>query len=430
MMGVMTDAERSSVGHGLSLLRERDLGRLFWARMVSAYGSAMAPVAMAFGVLELTGSASAMGVVIACQAGAAALFQILGGALADRGSRKRMMVAADVLAFVTQGVIAALMITGRAGVPELAALMAVTGVAFALHYPAAMGLVPLVVDADKLQPANALLSLARSGAIALGAASGGVLVATVGAGWAMAVDAATFGLSAVLVASLRPRPQMRLPPSSVLRDLRGGWREFTSHRWLWTVVIQFSVLMAASQASFAVVGPVVADRLLGGATDWGWIAGAYGGGLLFGGILALRLHVDRPILVGTLVTFAAALPALLLAGPAPVWAIALGAFAAGIGWELFIVLWYTTLQTHVAPEALSRVIAYDTLGSIVLVPLAQAAAGPLVEALGTRDTLFVAVALIVLPTLAVLGVPEVRTLRTRSPAGLGPDTGPVAEERS
>jgi hypothetical protein len=244
-----------------------------------------------------------------------------------------------------------------------------------------------------------------------------VLVATVGAGWAMAVDAATFGVSAALVASLHPRPQTRSAPSSVLLDLRNGWREFTSHRWLWTVVIQFSVLMAASQASFAVVGPVVAERLLGGPTDWGWIAGAYGGGLVCGGVVALRLHVGRPILVGTLVTLGAALPALLLVGPSPVWAIAIGAFVAGVGWELFIVLWYTTLQTHVAPEALSRVIAYDTFGSIVLVPLAEAAAGPLVETLGTSDTLWIAVALIVLPTLAVLGVPEVRTLRARPFAG-------------
>ena len=401
-------------GRGLGLLRERDLGRLFAARLVSAFGSAMAPIAMAFGVLELTGSATAMGAVIASQTGAAALFQLLGGALADRGSRQRVMVIADLLALTSQAAIAVLLISGEPTVAELAALMAVTGVAFALHYPAAMGLVPLVVDAEKLQSANGLLSLARSGAIGMGAASAGVLVATVGAGWAMAIDAATFGVSAALVATLRLRPQMRSARTSVLRDLRAGWREFTSHRWLWTVVLQFSVLLAAYQASFAVVGPLVAKRLLGGPTDWGWIAGAYGVGLLCGGAAALRLRVDRPVLVGTLMTLLLALPPLLLAGPAPVWAIAAGALVAGVGFELFLVLWYTTLQTHVAPEALSRVIAYDTLGSIVLVPLAEAAAGPAADAVGTSTTLWIAVALIVLPTLAVLGVPEVRTLRSRT----------------
>ena len=400
-------------GDGLDLLRERDLGRLFVARFVAAFGSAMAPVAMAFGVLELTGSATAMGIVIASQSAASALLQLVGGALADRISRQRMMVTADALGMVSQGLIAFLLITGQANVPVLAALMAVTGVAFALHYPAAMGLVPLVVDGEKLQPANALLSLARTGAFGLGAASGGVLVATVGAGWAMAINSITFGVAALLVSTLRPRAQLRSEPTSMLRDLRDGWREFTSHRWLWTVVLQFTVMFAAWMASFSVVGPIVAKRMLGGATDWGWIAGAYGVGLLCGGIAALRVRVDRPILVGTLLMFLMALPPMLLAGPAPVWLIALSALAAGMGFELFMVLWYTAEQTHVAPETLSRVIAYDTLGSIVLVPLAEAAAGPATDILGTSQTLWILVALIILPTVAVLGVPEVRNLRSQ-----------------
>ena len=392
---------------GLALLRDRDLGRLFVARFVAAFGSAMAPVAMAFGVLELTGSATAMGIVIASQSAASALLQLVGGALADRISRQRMMVTADALGMTSQGLIAFLLITGQANVPVLAALMAVTGVAFALHYPAAMALVPLVVEAEKLQPANALLSLARTAAFGLGAASGGVLVATVGAGWAMAVNSVTLGVAALLVSTLRPREQLRSERTSMLHDLRDGWREFTSHRWLWTVVLQFTVMFAAWMASFSVVGPV------GGATDWGWIAGAYGVGLLCGGIAALRVRVDRPILVGTLLMFLMALPPMLLAGPAPVWLIALSALVAGTGFELFTVLWYTAAQTHAAPETLSRVIAYDTLGSIVLVPLAEAAAGPATDILGTSQTLWILVALIILPTVAVLGVPEVRNLRSQ-----------------
>ena len=139
---------------------------------------------------------------------------------------------------------------------------------------------------------------------------------------------------------------------------------------------------------------------------------------------ALRLRVERPILVGTLLMFVMAVPPLLLAGPAPVWAIAASALAAGIGFELFVVLWYTTLQMRVAPEALSRVIAYDTLGSIALVPLAEVAAGPAADALGTSLTLWIVVALIVLPTLAVLCVPEVRTLRSQpEPSGKNEDEG-------
>jgi len=412
-MRAVTAESEKSIAAGLNLLRERDLGRLFVARLIAAFGGAMGPVAMAFGVLELTGSATAMGIVIASQSAASALLQLVGGALADRISRQRMMVTADVLGMTSQGLIAFLLITGQANVPLLAALMAVTGVAFALHYPAAMGLVPLIVDGEKLQPANALLSLARTGAFGLGAASGGVLVATIGAGWAMAINSACLGIAALLVSTLRTRAQLRSERSSMLRDLRDGWREFTSHRWIWTVVLQFTVMFAAWQASFAIVGPIVAKRLLGGATDWGWIAGAFGAGLLCGGLAAMRARVDRPILVGVLLLFPLALPPMLLAGPAPVWLIALSALLAGAGFEFYMVLWYTAEQVHVAPETLSRVIAYDTLGSIVLVPLAEAAAGPATDILGTSQTLWILVALIILPTIAVLFVPEVRNLRSQ-----------------
>ncbi len=398
------------------MLRERDFAHLFWARLVSAFGTAMAPVAMAFAILDLTGSATSVGIVLASETGAVLLFQLLGGTLADRGSRKRMMVLADAMATTSQGTIALLLVTGQAEIPVLAGLMAVTGVSFALHGPASVGLVPQVVERQRLQPANALLSLAQSAAFGLGAASAGVLVATVGAGWALAIDAASFAVSAVIVAGVRPRPQLRRESVGLLRDLRDGWREFTSHRWLWTIVLQFSLVVAAWQGSFAVVGPTVAKRMLGGPTDWGWIAGMFGAGLVAGGLLAMRIEVRRPMLVATCCVFAHAVPLLLLAGPSPVWMIAAGAFVAGVGGQIFGVLWFTTLHTRVAPEALSRMSAYDILGSIALAPLGEAAAGPVLESIGTTYTLWIAAAMIIVPTAAVLAVPEVRQLRSQPPS--------------
>jgi MFS family permease len=408
------DGEPAAQGirEGLQLLRAPSFARLFGSRLISAFGSAMAPVAMAFAVLDLTGSAASMGLVIASQTGAQVAFQLFGGALADRGSRQRMLVLADLLSMSTQAAMAVLLFTGSAEVQTLCLLMAVNGVAQALHWPASVGLVPQVVEADRLQQANGLLSLAQSGAIGMGAASAGVLVATLGAAWAIAIDGATFAVSAALVAGMRARAQQRSRQSSLFQDLRDGWTEFTSHRWLWAIVLQFSVMLAAWQGSFAVVGPTVAKRLLGGPADWGWIAGAFGAGLLVGGMLALRVRVERPMLVATLCIFPNAIPVLLLSLPAPVPVIAAGAFLAGVGGQIFGVLWYTALHTHVAPEALSRVSAYDILGSIALVPLGEAAAGPLLEAIGTGPTLWAAACLIVLPTALVLLVPEVRSLRT------------------
>ena len=395
---------------GLAGLRDPFFARLFGARFVSAFGSAMAPVAMAFGVLDLTGSPRMVGLVIASLSASQIAVQLFAGALADRWSRKRLIVAADILAASSQALMAWLLLRGDAEVWQLCALMAVNGVAFALHWPASIGLVPLVVERQKLQPANALLSLAQSGAYGLGGATAGVLVAVAGAGYAIAVDAATFCASAVLVAGIRPRPQERAAPSSMLRELREGWREFTSHRWLWVIVVQFSLVVAAWNGGFMVVGPVVADGSLGGASDWGWVAGALGAGLVTGGILGIRLRVRRPMLVASICVFSFALPLALLTGPAPVGWIAAGAFVAGVGGEIFGVLWNTALHTKVAPEALSRVSAYDIMGSIALAPVGEALAGPLVEAFGAPSTLWWGVGFIVLPTMAVLCVREVRTL--------------------
>jgi MFS family permease len=402
---------RAAVGQ----LRDGNFARLFSARFVSTFGSAMAPIAMAFAVLDLTGSPRLVGYVIASQSVAQIAVQLFGGALADRWSRRRLIVFADLLAASSQATMAFLLLSGTAEVWQLSVLMALNGVGFALHWPAAVGLVPQVVEREKLQPANALLSLAQSGAFGLGGACAGVLVALVGAGVAIAVDAATFGVSAVLMVGMRPRPQVRARGSSLLAELRDGWREFVSHRWLWVIVAQFSLVVAAWNGGFMVVGPVVAARTLGGPVAWGWVAGAFGAGLLTGGVLGMWLPVRHPMLVASVCVFTFALPLVLLTGPAPVPAIAAGAFVAGVGGELFGVLWNTALHTHVAPEALSRVSAYDILGSIALAPVGEAIAGPLVEGIGSRATLWLAAACITVPTVAVLFVRDVRALRSSRP---------------
>jgi predicted MFS family arabinose efflux permease len=396
----------------LAPLRDPSFARLFAARLVSAFGTAMTPVALPFAVLEdLGGSPREVGVVVAAGAGAQILMQLFGGALADRGSRKRQMVGADVLAALAQAALAALLLAGAASLPALIALQAVIGVSFGLHFPAAVGLVPLVVAREKLQPANALLSIAHSTALGLGAATGGLLAARFGAGVALGVDAATFAASALLVSGVRTQPQARFAPTSLFAELRAGWREFTAHRWLWTIVLQFTVMTTGWFGTFAVVGPIVAQRSLGGAGAWGTIAGAFGLGLVTGGLVMLRAAFERPMLVATLSCFGGALLPLLLLGPSPLPWIAAGAFVAGFGFEVFSVLWNTALHTRVAPEALSRVSAYDAVGSIALVPLGEVLAGFGVEAIGAPDTLLWAAAAIVVPTALVLLVPEVRHLR-------------------
>lgn len=397
---------------GLSLLRERDFARLFAARLVSAFGSAMTPIALPFAVLEnLGGGASDVGLVLAAGSAAQVAMQLLAGALADRGSRRRQMVGADLLAATSQGTLAMLLLSGLGTIPMAVVLNGVCGVAFALHFPAAVGLVPLVVPRERLQAANALLSIAQATALALGAATGGVVAATAGAGVALAVDAGTFLVSALLVGAIGTRAQPRSVSASLLRDLADGFREFTAHTWLWAIVLQFTVMLMGWFGAWAVVGPVVAKASLGGAATWGWIAAAQGLGLITGGAIALRAHVSRPMLVATLCCLPGALIPLLLIEPSPVLALAGAAFASGIGFEMFGVLWNTALHTRIAPEALSRVSSYDVLGSIALVPLGQALAGWGIDRIGTSTTLIWCFAAIVLPTLAVLCVRDVREMR-------------------
>jgi len=400
-----------SVRDGLSLLREPRFARLFAARLVSAFGTAMAPIALPFAVLEdLGGDASDVGVVIALGSAAQVAMQLFAGALADRGSRRRQMVRADLLAASAQAAIAALLWTGRATVPSVAALHALAGVALALHFPAAVGLVPLAVARERIQLANAWLAIAQATAFGLGAAAGGLVVATAGAGAALALDAATFATSAALVAGIRSASQPRAEAASLLRDLRDGWREFTAHTWLWAIVLQFTVMLMAWFGAWAVLGPIVAKQSLGGAASWGWIASAQGLGLVFGGAVGLRVRFARPMRAATLACLPSALVPLLLVPPAPVAWIAAAACAAGVGFEIFSVQWNTALHTRVDPAALSRVSSYDVLGSIALVPVGEVLAGWGAEAIGAPATLAAACAGIVLPTLAVLCVREVWSL--------------------
>jgi MFS family permease len=395
----------------LDQLRDANFARLFSARFVSAFGTAMAPIAMAFGVLEQTGSPKLVGWVIASQTAAQVAMQLFGGAIGDRFSRRRVMIVGDLIAAASQASMALLLLTRDAPVPLLMVLMAANGVAFALHFPAAVGIVPQVVERERLQPANALLSLAQSTAFGLGGATAGVIVAVASAGWAIALDSLTFIASALLIHGLRLRPQVRAASTHLLAELLEGWREFIAHRWLWAIVAQFSLVMAAWNGGLLVIGPVVAERSMGGAAAWGWVTGSLGLGLVTGGVIGMRVAVRHPMRVGTLCVLTFALPLALLVEPSPVYAVAMGAYVAGIGAELFSVLWNTTLHMHVAPEALSRVSAYDVLGSIALAPLGVAFAGPLVEGLGMHSTLGIGIGLIVVPTLIVLCVPEVWSLR-------------------
>jgi predicted MFS family arabinose efflux permease len=392
----------------------RDFRLLFLGRTTSFVGNAFANVALAFAVLELTGSKADLGYVLAARALPQVLFLLAGGIWADRLPRHRVMVTSNLLSGLSQATVAALLLSGHARIWELGALAAVNGMSSAFFFPASTGIVPQTVPRPLLQSANALLRLGLNGSFIGGAALGGVIVAATSPGVGIACDAGSFFLAALFLALIRLPASLRMESSTFLADLGEGWREFSSRPWLWAIVAQFGFVNAAEQACTFVLGPAIAKAHLGGAAAWGLVLTAQSIGLVAGGLLLLRLRPRRLLLTATL-GFLLTIPFLLaLSAPAALVVVVAAAAVGGIGTEIFGVLWETTLQQEISQETLSRVSAYDALGSFVLIPLGVAAAGPVAQAIGTRETILGAAALSLTVTLAVLLVRDVRTIERRA----------------
>ncbi|MFB7779599.1 MFS transporter [Streptomyces bauhiniae] len=399
------------------LWRDRRFVLLLGARVISVLGNGFARVALGFAVLALPGaSAGRLSLVLACQALPQLAFILVGGVIADRMSRSRLMMLADVMGAGAYGALAALVLTGHAPLPAMCLLAVAAGTANSLFAPAMEGLVPLLVPAGGLQQANGLLRVGTNISLLLGLGLSGVTVALVGAGWALALNAASFAVSAVLTGRLKVagRPRAR---ASGWTELRQGWREFSSRQWLWVVVAQYAVVIAALNAEVGVLGPLTVEHQ-GGARSWSVIVGAQALGTIAGAGLAARVRVQRPIFIAVLSTFPAAVPMLLLSLGAPLWLTAAAMFGAGVANDVFGVLWSTTLQREIPEHVLSRVTSYDWFGSLALAPLGLLVAGPIASTAGTSWTLTGCATLVVLATTAALLAPQVRGLRTPAEAGV------------
>lgn len=338
---------------------------------------------------------------------------LVGGIWADRLPRYRVMVASNLVNGTVQAVTAALLLSGHAEVWQLIVLSAIAGTSFAFFFPASTGIVPQTVPAGSLQSANALLRLGVNATRIGGAALAGLVVGVTSPGTGIAVDAVSFFLAAALVGAMRLPPTLRLEGRNFIAELAEGWREFVSRTWLWTIVLQFGFVNAVVSGTELVLGPVIAKQHLGGATAWGLILTATSIGLILGGMLLLRFKPRRILLVATL-GYLLSIPILLgLAVPLPLIALMALALLAGVGNEIFGVLWDTAIQQEIPEDKLSRVSSYDALGSFALIPLGLAAAGPIADALGTKETLLLAAAISLIATLAVLFVKDVRTLPRR-----------------
>jgi MFS family permease len=390
----------------------RNYSLLTAAAFVTNLGSHGALIAAAFAVLDAGGDGGDVGLVAAARTLPLVVFLLIGGAVADRLPRHRVMVAANALNCLSQAAFAVLVLAGEPRLWQMMLLTALGGTGQAFFSPAAEGMLLSSVEGEQAGRAFAVFRMAMQGAALGGAALGGAMVAAIGPGWVLAADAAAFAVAGSLrsfldVGHIPPRA----PGGGMLADLRDGWREFTGRPWLWGIVAQFSIANAVVAAAEAVYGPLVARDHLGGAGPWGLAMGTCGAGMVAGALLMTRWKPRRLLLAGTLCVFPLALPSAALAVPVPVGVLCAVMFVTGVTVEVFGVSWMTALHQEIPEEKLSRVSAYDWFGSVALVPLATAAAGPAEAAFGRSQALWGCAALVVVVTAAVLCVPDVRNLR-------------------
>jgi MFS family permease len=405
---------------GMRVLRFRDVRFVFGASLVSQLGDGVVGVALAFAVLDLTGSPTDLGLVLAVRTVAQVVALLIGGVVADRVSRRAVMMAADLVRFFGQAAIGVMLATHDATLLGVVLSQVVLGAASGFFNPAASGLLPAVAG-EYLQEANALQGVAMAAAGIIGPAIGGILVVGIGSSWGLVADSLSYAGSALLLARLSPEGVAAATSgggssSSFLRDLRGGLREVTSRTWVWAIIIGFGVSNSLS-GTWEVFGPLVSRRSYGGAGAFALLTAMWSVGAVLGGLVLLRWKPRHPLRAGVLICMPMTASSVLAAVGAPLVVVVPFAIIAGLAPIMFNTLYWTTLQTRVPPEAISRVISYDYAGSFALQPIGYALAGPLVVWVGlTAGMLGCAIGSLCV-VASMLLVRDVRVLEAGPPAG-------------
>jgi MFS family permease len=398
------------LGEAARPLRQRRFRLLWLGRVASAIGDAIVPVALTFAVLSIHGSATALGSVLASFTIARVVFTLAGGVVADRFSRRTIMLSCDVLRAAIQAFIAAMLLTHHMTLAAFIACEALFGMASAFFGPAADGLVPQTIDPGDLQSANALLGISRNTLNVFGPAVSGFLLYVASPGYVFAIDAASFVVSAAFLARLDVDAPIRAPLLSFGSELREGFREVTSRGWVRAPILGFAI-SNFMLASFIVLGPLVFISHFGSPTkDWGLVSACGSIGAIVGALASVKLAPRRPLYGAFVSTTLLAVPIAALAEPlaweaiAVAWGFGMGSVALGNTW------WETTLQRLIPEHVYSRVRSYDILVSFVFMPVGMIAFGPISDAFGLEHTLLAAASIAAVTNLAVAFTPAVRAV--------------------
>jgi MFS family permease len=400
------------------VLRHRDFRLLFTGQAVSVIGDALLPVALAFAVLDgLDGSAAELGLVLAAQVVPMTFLVLPAGVWADRVSRRRLMLISDLGRAVVQALTAVLLLSGDAQLWQLIVLSALYGAFEAFFRPAAGGLTPALVPADELQQANSLIGLAQNAGHVLGPAIAGALIVILSPGAAMAVDAATFVVSAGFLLALREPARTPHPPDHdphFWRELKGGFAEVRARRWMLGFMPAFSAYHLIALPCVLALGAVLAKEELGGAGSWAVITACFGAGTIAGSAIGLRWKPPRPMLAAALAFVGASAQPAIIALAGSTAAIAAFEALAGVAVAIGFAQWETTLGRLIPDRALSRVTSLDWFTTVGLMPLGYAVAGPLADAFGLHETMVGASLVTAALFCVALAVHDVRAVTQES----------------
>jgi MFS family permease len=395
-------------------LAERNFRLLFSSTTISGVGDGVSNVALAFAVLQVSNSPTALGLVLAARQVANAGIVLAAGVWSDRLPRHVILRVTAIVMGAAQAATGLLVIRGAATVGILIGLQIAYGLADGFVIPASTGLIPATVSEGRLQEANALLGLSQNGSRIIGPALGGALVALGSPGAALLVDAGTFAVAALLLLPLRiPGRADAIEAKPFFHELREGWGEFRRQTWLWTTLLFFGIGNFAF-ASYFVLGPVIAKRDLGGAPAWAAITTAFSIGSLVGGLVALRIRPRKPLAASCMAAWPILLQPLALGLGAPLWVVVAVSVVSGAGIAVHIALWFTVFQQQIPAESMSRVSSYDAFFSFVLGPLGAAIAGPVAAGIGVEETLLASVGVMLVTEAIILAQPSVHAIRSRA----------------
>lgn len=393
-------------------LWNRNFRLFFVARTVAVFGDGMVPVALAAGLLGAGHPGSSVGYALAAWIGPFAVLVLFGGVLADRFTPRRMMITADALRLVGASVLAVSFVAADPSVWLVYGLSAVSGVGAALFQPGVASIVPRI--AHDVQRANAVLRVCEALMTMAGPAFAGLVVGLsggVGAGAVFAANAATFAVSGIFLFLLR------LPPvghpakrGSLVAELVVGWHEFTARSWLWGVIAIWTVYGLTVAGPMLPLTAVLVTEAHGSGT-YGALMAVNGAGSVAGGLLALRLRPRRPLAAGAVALLGVVVNLLVLGLGMPVLGLGIGQFVGGAAFAFWLVMWSTTVQTHVPADALNRMHAYDVSGSLLMMAAGRALAGPVAETVGAEKVLLAGVVIMLAVVGVLLGARPIRELR-------------------